>query len=130
MFSFDLVVRLNSTVCTTSKLTYSLQCIYAMTKRVVLAVADEERPEGSVLQDLVVERQLSYFTDYEGVCGLVKYFRGKPKGQYFAIIAKRFTKDNPRLSFDTLLRRSRRADDERESQQAPHSYTGAVACIV
>lgn len=43
----------------------ALQCIYAITKRVVLAVDEEEIPEGIELLDIVLERQLSYFSDLE-----------------------------------------------------------------
>ena len=72
-----------------------------MTRQVILAVDEEKLPEGATLQDVVVARQISYFADYEGACGLVKYFDDESKGRYFAMIANRFTKNNPREPFDT-----------------------------
>jgi hypothetical protein len=69
----------------------------------VLGVPSENRPEGELLQDMGIERQLSFFADDEGVSGLVKYFDDDEqcKGQHFTTIANWFTKDNPRQLFDT-----------------------------
>lgn len=48
-----------------------MQCIYAVTKRVIFAVADEELEEGEDKLAIVLERQLSYFSNIESLGGLL-----------------------------------------------------------
>ncbi|KAJ4355359.1 uncharacterized protein N0V89_003375 [Didymosphaeria variabile] len=78
---------------------FGLVCIYAMTKRVVLAVDEEEIPEGIELLDIVLERQLSYFSDLEGIDGLIQYLGNSPWAQLIAMVAADFNADNPRRPF-------------------------------
>jgi serine/threonine protein kinase len=97
MFSFGLVVSI--ALLFDSPQSKALQCIYAMTKRVVLAVDEEEIPEGIELLDIVLERQLSYFSDLEGINGLIRYLGDSPWAQLFAMVAADFNADNPRRPF-------------------------------
>ncbi|KAJ8117623.1 hypothetical protein OPT61_g1209 [Boeremia exigua] len=78
---------------------FGLVCIYAITKRVVLAVDEREIPESIELLDIVLERQLSYFSDIEGVEGLIRYLGDSPWAQLIAMIAADFNADNPRRPF-------------------------------
>jgi serine/threonine protein kinase len=77
----------------------ALQCIYAITKRVVLAVDEEQIPEGIELLDIVLERQLSYFSDLEGVNGLIRYLGDSPWAQFIGMVAADFNAANPRRPF-------------------------------
>jgi serine/threonine protein kinase len=63
---------------------------------VVLAVDEEEIPEGIELLDIVLERQLSYFSDLEGIDGLIRYLGNSPWAQLIAMVAADFNADNPR----------------------------------
>lgn len=76
-----------------------MQCIYAITKRVVLAVDEEEVPEGIEVLDIVLERQLCYFSDLEGIEGLIRYLGDSPWAQFIAMVAADFNSDNPRHPF-------------------------------
>jgi serine/threonine protein kinase len=68
-----------------------------MTKQVVLAIDDSKLPEEAVLEDVVIERQLSYFLDWNSVRGLIDYFGSDdPRSHYFTLVASKFNKDNPR----------------------------------
>ena len=63
----------------------------------VLAIDESKLPEEAVLEDVVIERQLSYFSDWNSVHGLIDYFGSDdPRGHYFTLVAKKFNKDNPR----------------------------------
>lgn len=97
MFSFGLVVSHSSLF--DSPRSEPLQCIYAITKRVVLAVDEEEIPEGIELLDIVLERQLSYFSDLESIDGLIRYLGDSPWAQFVAMVAADFNADNPRRPF-------------------------------
>jgi serine/threonine protein kinase len=67
---------------------------------VVLAVDEEEVPEGIEVLDIVLERQLSYFSDWEGVEGLIRYLGDSPWAQLIAMVAADFNADNPRRPFE------------------------------
>ncbi|KAF1850517.1 kinase-like protein [Cucurbitaria berberidis CBS 394.84] len=75
------------------------QCIYAITKRVILAVDEEKVSEEIEILDIVLERQLSYFSDLEGIAGLIRYLGGSPWAQFIALVAADFNADNPRRPF-------------------------------
>ena len=51
------------------------------------------------LLDIVLERQLSYFSDLEGIEGLIRYLGNSPWAQLMAMIAADFNADNPRRPF-------------------------------
>lgn len=76
-----------------------MQCIYAITKRVILAVDEEKVPEGIEVLDIVLERQLSYFSDLEGADGLIRYLGDSPWAQFIAMVASDFNENNPRRPF-------------------------------
>ncbi|KAH7381391.1 hypothetical protein DE146DRAFT_624566, partial [Phaeosphaeria sp. MPI-PUGE-AT-0046c] len=63
------------------------------------AVDGEEIPEGIELLDIVLERQLSYFTDLEGIDGLIRYLGDSHWAQLIAMVVVDFNADNPRRPF-------------------------------
>lgn len=67
-----------------------MQCIYALNKRVIFAVADEELKEGEDKLAIVLERQLSYFSDLESLGGLLQHLGDSPWTQIFTVIAEGF----------------------------------------
>ena len=67
----------------------------------VLAVDEEEIPEGIELLDIVLERQLSYFSDLEGIGGLIRYLGDSPWAQLIAMITADFNADNLRRPFSS-----------------------------
>jgi hypothetical protein len=66
---------------------------------VVLAVNEEEIPDGIKLLDIIPERQLSYFSDLEGINGLIQYLGDSLWAQLIAMIAADFNAANPRRPF-------------------------------
>jgi serine/threonine protein kinase len=70
-----------------------------MTKRVIFAVDEEEVSEGIEVLDIVLERQLSYFSDLESIQGLIQYLGDSPWADLIAMIAADFNADNPRRPF-------------------------------
>jgi serine/threonine protein kinase len=62
-------------------------------------VDEEELPEGIEILDIVLERQLSYFSDLEGIEGLIQYLGDSPWAQLIAMIAADFNANNPRRPF-------------------------------
>jgi serine/threonine protein kinase len=62
-------------------------------------VDEEELPEGIEVLDIVLERQISYFSDLEGIEGLIQYLGDSPWAQLIAMIAADFNADNPRRPF-------------------------------
>jgi serine/threonine protein kinase len=66
---------------------------------VILAVDEEKVPGGIEVLDIVLERQLSYFSDLEGVEGLIRYLGDSPWAQLMAMVAADFNADNPRRPF-------------------------------
>ncbi|KAL9094719.1 MAG: hypothetical protein Q9165_002989 [Trypethelium subeluteriae] len=78
---------------------FGIVCIYALTKRVIFAVADEKLKEGEDKLAIVLERQLSYFSDLESLGGLLQYLGDSPWTQIFTVIAEGFNKELPREPF-------------------------------
>lgn len=73
------------------------QCIYAVTKRVIFAVADEELEGGKVeLLSVVLEHQISYLADQEGLDGLLEHLGDSPWADVFRVIRDGFGAENPR----------------------------------
>ena len=75
------------------------QCIYALTKRVVLAVDESELEEGEELLSRVLARQISYFADTDGLAGLLNRLQGSPWVEVFEILRDDFGEGNPRKPF-------------------------------
>ncbi|KAH7094906.1 kinase-like domain-containing protein [Paraphoma chrysanthemicola] len=78
---------------------FGIVCIHAVTKRVIFAVADEELVEGEDKLAVVIERQLSYFSDPESLSGLLHHLDDSPWTQIFTIIASGFNHKRPRAPF-------------------------------
>jgi hypothetical protein len=66
-------------------------------KRIILAVNKEELGDGEEILSHVLERQISYFADEEGLEGLCKHLGDtNPWVQVFDILRGGSSKDNPR----------------------------------
>ncbi|PTU22458.1 hypothetical protein P175DRAFT_0430559 [Aspergillus ochraceoroseus IBT 24754] len=79
---------------------FALVCIYAMHRRVIFAVGDDELEEGAVDPlAVVIERQISYFADEDGLKGFLKYLGDNPWVHVFEIVRDGFNKENPRRPF-------------------------------
>lgn len=72
------------------------QCIYAVHKRVIFAVDEDELGEDEEVLAHVLERQISYFADREGLVGLLEHLGNSPWVEVFAVIRDGFNADNPR----------------------------------
>lgn len=70
-----------------------------MHKRVIFAVGDDELEEDVDPLAVVVERQISYFADEDGIRGFLEYLEDNPWARIFEIIRDGFNKDNPRRPF-------------------------------
>ncbi|PGG96315.1 CMGC protein kinase [Blastomyces parvus] len=78
---------------------FGIVCIYAVHKRVIFAVDESELGEGEEILAHVLERQISYFADAEGIQGFLEYIRGSPYAEIFRVIRDGFDKQNPRRPF-------------------------------
>jgi serine/threonine protein kinase len=76
-----------------------VQCIYAVLKRVILAVDEEELAEGEEPLSVVLERQISYFADEDGLNGLLKHLGDSPWCEVLKVIRDGFNETNPRKPF-------------------------------
>lgn len=73
--------------------------MYAVTKRVIFAVADEELAEGEEKLAHILERQLSYFADADGLNSFYEHLGKSPWPQVFEVLWKDFNESNPRTPF-------------------------------
>ncbi|KAI0908438.1 kinase-like domain-containing protein [Ustulina deusta] len=72
-------------------------CIYAVHKRIIFAVSEGELGDGEDILAHVLERQISYFADEEGLSAFYKHLGDdNPWVQVFDILRGGFNKDNPR----------------------------------
>ncbi|EFE35187.1 uncharacterized protein ARB_06144 [Trichophyton benhamiae CBS 112371] len=78
---------------------FALVCIYAVHKRVIFAVGEEELEERINPLSIIIERQISYFANEDGINGLVKYLGDSPWVHIFQVIRDGFNSDNPRRPF-------------------------------
>lgn len=79
---------------------FGIVCIFAMTKLVIFAVDEETLPEGIDKLSIVLERQLSYFSeDFEDYKGLLQYLGNSPWVDVFTAVASAFGDDCPREPF-------------------------------
>lgn len=80
-----------------------MQCIYALTKRVIFCVIKEELGEDEELLSIVLERQLSYFGDQEAFNGFLQYLYNKnpenPWIEIFQVVRSSFNAENRRQPF-------------------------------
>ena len=70
-----------------------------MHKRVIFAVGEEELGEGVEPLAVVIERQISYFADEDGLSGFLKHLSDNPWVPIFEVTRDGFNKDNPRRPF-------------------------------
>lgn len=70
-----------------------------MHKRVIFAVGEDELSEGVDPLAIVIERQISYFADEDGLKEFLKYLGDNPWVSVFEVIRDGFNKDNPRRPF-------------------------------
>ncbi|OAL73020.1 serine/threonine protein kinase [Trichophyton violaceum] len=86
---------------------FALVCIYAVHKRVIFAVGEEELGERINPLSIILERQISYFANEDGIDGLVKYLGDSPWVHIFQVIRYGFNSDNPhpekRITADEAL---------------------------
>jgi serine/threonine protein kinase len=59
-------------------------------------VTEEELGEGEDKLAIVIERQLSYFSDWESLQGLLQHLGDSPWSQIFNVIALSFGEEQPR----------------------------------
>ena len=98
MFSFGIVV------CTSPPLqldpTEISQCIYAVTHQVIFAVGKSELAEDEDKLAIVLERQISYFADEDGLNGLLRYVGDEsPWYEILEVIKSGFGEEQPRRPF-------------------------------
>lgn len=75
------------------------KCIYAVHKRVIFAVDESELGEGEEILAHVLERQISYFADEDGIQGFLQHICKSPYAEIFRVIRDGFNKENPRRPF-------------------------------
>ncbi|KAL9119080.1 MAG: hypothetical protein Q9187_004366 [Circinaria calcarea] len=78
---------------------FGVVCIYAVFQRVIFAVGDEELAEGEDRLSHVLERQISYFAEEDGLNGLLKHLGDSPWCEVFGILLDDFNETNPRTPF-------------------------------
>lgn len=102
MFSFGLVVihLLSPEVWPVCSGLIASKCIYALTRKVILAVDESALADGEDKLAVVLERQISYFADEDGFSGLMHYIgRDSPWCEIFEVIKAGFGADQPRKPF-------------------------------
>lgn len=70
-----------------------------MIKRVIFAVDEEELAEGEEPLSVVLERQISYFADEDGLSGLLKHLGDSPWCEVLKVIRDGFNETNRRKPF-------------------------------
>ena len=71
-----------------------------MHKRVIFAVGDEELEEGVDPLAIVLERQISYFPDADGIDAFLRHLGSdNPWVRIFEVVRDGFGTDNPRRPF-------------------------------
>ncbi|KAH9825768.1 kinase-like protein [Teratosphaeria destructans] len=100
MFSFGLVVSFEIWIGTEmtwrSRLTI-LRCIYAMTQILPFAVDESELPAEIDPLAVVLERQISYFAEGDGLNAFLRYLGDKAERvEIFQVVARAFVEDQPK----------------------------------
>ncbi|KAL8978782.1 MAG: hypothetical protein Q9177_006310 [Variospora cf. flavescens] len=78
---------------------FGIVCMYAVLKHVILYVDEEALPEDELALAHVLERQISYFADWESLHGLLRHLGDSPWCQVLEILRGSFNKENPREPF-------------------------------
>lgn len=100
IFSFAIVVSNYAPFKFYVDPTKYLQCIYAVTKHLLFAVNEEElEKEGIDAISEILERQLSYFGEFDSIKALIDYLGDNPWRQVFEILYEGFSSEYPQKSF-------------------------------
>lgn len=75
-----------------------MKCIYAVLRRVIFAVGEDELAEGEE-PSVVLERQISYFADEDGLNVLLNHLGDSPWCEVLKVIRDGFNETNPRKPF-------------------------------
>ncbi|MCJ1266416.1 hypothetical protein MMC22_006301 [Lobaria immixta] len=78
---------------------FGIVCIYAVLRQVIFAVSDEELGEGEEKLAVVLERQISYFGDQDGVNVLLSHLGDSPWCEVLKILCGGFDNTNLRRPF-------------------------------
>ena len=78
-----------------------MQCIYAVLQKVIFAVAEDklEEEDTTKVHADVLERQISYFADEEGLNALLEHIDDSPWGRVLWGLGAGFNEKNPRRPF-------------------------------
>ncbi|KAK5133296.1 hypothetical protein LTR08_008030 [Meristemomyces frigidus] len=79
---------------------FGIVCIYAITQQVIFAVDESELSEGEDKLAIVLERQISYFADEDGLNGFLRYIGAEsPWCEILQVIRSGFGEAQPRKPF-------------------------------
>ncbi|KAI9742771.1 MAG: hypothetical protein M1818_003500 [Claussenomyces sp. TS43310] len=79
---------------------FGIVCIFAILHRVIFYVAQEDLAEDEEPLSLIIERQISYFANEEGLAALLEHLGAeKPWRDVFKALREGFNKTNPRRPF-------------------------------
>ncbi|KAK3618636.1 hypothetical protein LTR22_026300 [Elasticomyces elasticus] len=79
---------------------FGIVCIYAVTQQLIFAVDESELSEGEDKLAIVLERQISYFADEDGLNGFLRYIGAEsPWYEIFQVIRSGFGEEEPRKPF-------------------------------
>ncbi|KAL2872746.1 putative calcium/calmodulin dependent protein kinase [Aspergillus lucknowensis] len=75
---------------------FALLCICAVYKRIIFAVREDELEEGVDRLAIIIERQISYFADEDGLNGFLKHLGdNNPWVRVFEVTRDGFNQENP-----------------------------------
>ena len=77
----------------------NVQCISAVLKRLIFAVDEDKLEEGANELADILERQISYFADEDGLNALLKHLDDSPWCQVLNTPRDGFNESNPRKQF-------------------------------
>ncbi|KAI3085200.1 hypothetical protein CBS147339_1450 [Penicillium roqueforti] len=78
---------------------FALVCICAVHKRIIFAVREDELEEGVDPIAVVIERQISYFADEDGLNGFLKHLGDNPWVRVFEVTWDGLNQKTPRQPF-------------------------------
>ncbi|PSS07171.1 hypothetical protein M430DRAFT_23320 [Amorphotheca resinae ATCC 22711] len=80
---------------------FGVVCIYAVTKRVIFAVDEEELDNDLEPLSIVIERQISYFAEEDTLAAFLRYLGDNRWRVVFEALRDGFNKENPRKPFSS-----------------------------
>ncbi|KAI2707642.1 hypothetical protein CBS147332_6700 [Penicillium roqueforti] len=78
---------------------FALVCICAVHKRIIFAVREDELEEGVDPIAVLIERQISYFADEDGLNGFLKHLGDNPWVRVFEVTWDGLNQETPRQPF-------------------------------